>query len=94
MSDEDEYAGPVIEIYVACDWDAQTHRTYARVPDDWEDMTPDTREQFLREAANDYAYDHVEWGTTVHVSVEAAVRDTRNYWSSSFSSDQLEDMFG
>ena len=88
------YTGPVIELYIGMSYDALTHRIYTRVPTGWASMSEKEREDFIQNEADTWAAEQLEIGGIIHKDVKTATEKTRGYWSSGFSEDQLEDMFG
>lgn len=92
--EEGNYTGPVIELYIGMSYDARTHRIYARVPRGWATMNEKEREDFIQNEAETWAAKQLEIGGIVHKDVKTATEETRGYWGSGFSEDQLEDMFG
>jgi hypothetical protein len=94
VNDEQEYDGPVIELYVSMSWDARSHRIFTKVPFGWSGMSENEREKFLEAEARAWAEEEMDIGGIVFKDVGTAERETRGYWGDSFSRYDIEDMFG
>lgn len=80
----------IIELYVACSWDARTHRTFMYAPDHWDQMTKEERDKFLDDQSREWAENEIEVGGIAYDSV-AEIDNSR--WGDSYNEEMVDDPF-
>jgi hypothetical protein len=80
----------IIELYVSMSWDARTHRIFTRPPADWDEMSTDKQEEFLKHESQQWAEQDVEIGGVVYDD-PSEIDNSR--WGDSYDEGWVEDLF-
>jgi hypothetical protein len=82
-----------IRLQIDMSFDARSHGYFAKAPDEWVDWTPQQREQFLNDAAQEYLDEQIQAHATFYATAEEASSANQSSWGVSFDEDYVEEIF-
>lgn len=88
MEDTDDQDPGFIRIQLDMLYDARPQGFFAKAPKGWASMTPERRQRFLDNAAQEYLDEQINCHGTYYATAE-----NDGGWSLAFSADDVEEMF-